>query len=132
MDLGRLDFAARSGLLQVVHRRKWSLVVGGASIRYRRRLAPFRKFLLRTKLVGHDERWFYFHQRTERDDRVCSAALLRAGIRSERGLVPVAKVLEGVGEAGWDPDLPEWVAAWIEAESLRPWPAREAPSGRDG
>ena len=124
MDLGRLDFAARTGLLELVHRKKWGLVVGGASVRFRRRLPPFRKFLLKTRLTGHDERWFYFHQRTERDGAICSAALLRAGIRRAGGLVPAVEVLREIGEAEWDPDLPGWVEAWIEAEGRRPWPRR--------
>jgi acyl-CoA thioesterase FadM len=130
MDLGRVDLAARSSLLRAVHRAGWGLVVGGASIRYRRKVPPFSKVLLRTKIVGHDGRWFYFHQKIERDGTVCSAALVRAGIKGKTGLVPVPAVLEAAHQASWAPDLPDWVRAWVEAESLRPWPGRnEAEPG---
>jgi acyl-CoA thioesterase FadM len=124
MDLGRLDLAARTGLLRMVHREGWGLVIGGASIRYRRRLRPFRRFHLRTRLVGHDDRWFYFHHRTERQGGICSAALVRGGIRRQGGLVPVDEVLEALGEGRWAPELPDWVRAWIEAEGMRPWPGK--------
>jgi acyl-CoA thioesterase FadM len=38
MDLGRIDVAARTGLMRVIRERRWNLVAGGSSIRYRRRL----------------------------------------------------------------------------------------------
>jgi acyl-CoA thioesterase FadM len=122
MDLGRIDLAARTGLFGVLHRHYWGLTVGGASVRFRHRVPPFRRIRLRTNIVGRDDRWFYFHQEITRDGRVCSGALVRAGIVSREGLVPVDEVLEAAGQPGWRPKLPEWVQAWIEAENQRPWP----------
>ena len=121
MDLGRIDLAARSGFLKITHKNGWSFTAAGASVRFRRRMRPLRHFTLRTQLLGHDDRWFYFDQRTEQGGRTCSAALVRAGIASRQGLVPVAEVLEAVGVGGWNPPLPAWVAAWIAAEAQRPW-----------
>lgn len=127
MDLGRIDLAARSGLFGILHRQGWGLTVGGASVRFRHRVPPFRRVRLRTKAVGRDDRWFYFHQEIAMDGRVCSGALVRAGIVSRGGLVPVDEVLEAVGRRGWGPTLPEWVCAWIEAENRRPWPGVPGP-----
>ena len=126
MDLGRFDLAVRSGFVKVLHREGWGLTVGGASVRFRHRVPPFSRVLLRTRVVGHDERWFYFHQKIERNDRVCSAALVRTGITSKGGLVPVEQVLEATGRPEWRPELPRWVQAWIDAESERPWPGPAA------
>jgi acyl-CoA thioesterase FadM len=123
MDLGRIDLAARTGLFGVLHRHGWGLTVGGASVRFRHRVPPFRPVRLRTKLVGRDDRWFYFHQEISRGGQVCSGALVRAGIVSREGLVAVDEVLEAAGQPSWGPKLPEWVRAWIEAESQRPWPS---------
>jgi len=122
MDMGRFDLAARSGFWKTIHREGWGLTVGGASVRFRHRVPPLSKVRLRTRVVGRDDRWFYFHQKIERDSRLCSAALVRAGITSKDGLVPVDRVLEATGRAGWAPELPDWVQAWIDAEGLRPWP----------
>ena len=132
MDLGRFDLAARSGFWKAVHREGWSLAVGGASVRFRHRVPPFSRVLLRTRLVGHDDRWFYFHQKIERDSRACSAALVRTGITSKKGLVPVDRVLEATGQTGWTPELPRWVQAWIDAESERPWPGTTTPPAAQG
>ncbi|MBN1829538.1 MAG: thioesterase family protein [Deltaproteobacteria bacterium] len=122
MDLGRIDLVVRSGLFRILREKKWGLSVGGASVRYRHRLQAFRNFTLRTRILGLDERWFYFHQKTERGERTHSAALIRAGITSPDGLVPVSDVLRAAGEENWKPEMPNWVSAWIKAENLRPWP----------
>jgi acyl-CoA thioesterase FadM len=122
MDLGRFDLAVRSGFVGVVHREGWGLTVGGASVRFRHRVPPLSRIRLRSRVVGRDDRWFYFHQRIERGGRVCSAALVRTAVVSNGSVVPVERVLEAMGRPGWAPELPGWVRAWIEAEGLRPWP----------
>jgi len=122
MDLGRIDLGLRSGFIHTLHRQRWGLTVGGASVRFRRRVPPFRKVRLRTKVVGYDERWFYFHQRIEEDTTTCAAALVRVGITARGRLVPVSAVVEAAGLPDQRPELPAWVRAWIEAESVRPWP----------
>jgi len=121
MDMGRLDLAARTGLLRIVHREKWGLAVAGASVRYRHRLKAFKRFNLHTRIVGIDDRWFYFHQSTVREGKIHSSALVRAGITNIKGIVPVKEVLAELGIPDWNPDMPKWVKAWSEAEELRPW-----------
>ncbi|MEW6672400.1 MAG: thioesterase family protein [Thermodesulfobacteriota bacterium] len=122
MDLGRFDLAVRTGLIGLARRKNWGLVVGGASIRYRRKIPFFRKFTLTTRLLGHDGRWFYFQQTTTRAQKICSAALIKAGIRSMAGLVPAGEVIKEMGIENWSAELPDWVKAWIAAEGKRPWP----------
>ena len=122
MDMGRFDLAVRSGFMKVLHREGWGLTVGGASVRLRRRVPPFSRIRLCTRLLGRDERWFYFHQRIERGGHVCSAARVRTGTTESGRLVPTQRVLEAMGCAEWSPELPEWVQAWIDAETRRPWP----------
>ncbi len=129
MDLGRMDFAQRVGLIGEARRRGWFFVVGGASARYRRRLPPWRRFVLRTRLLGHDERWFYFHHTLERADEVCSGALVRAGLRDGQGLVPAKEVLAGMGAPDWNPPLPAWVRDWAAADDLRPEAAKTMEAG---
>ncbi|MGD9345840.1 MAG: acyl-CoA thioesterase [Candidatus Aminicenantes bacterium] len=121
MDMGRLDLAAKTGLLRIVHKKKWGLAVAGASVRYRHRLKAFQSFRLYTRIVALDDRWFYFHQSIVRKGKIHSSALVRAGITRKNGLVPVKEVLDVLGMSDWDPGMPEWVKAWTEAEELRPW-----------
>jgi acyl-CoA thioesterase FadM len=104
-----------------VHQKKWGFAVTGASVRYRHRLKAFKRFRLHTRIVALDDRWFYFHQYTARKGKVHSSSLIRAGITSNEGLVPVEKVMDALGNPGWNPGMPRWVRAWSEAEELRPW-----------
>jgi acyl-CoA thioesterase FadM len=121
MDIGRMDLAQRTGLLRMVRKKNWGFAVAGASIRYRHRLKAFKRFQLCTRIVGIDDRWFYFHQFTVRNGKIHSSALVRAGITSKQGLVPAKDVLDALGKSDWNPGIPEWVEAWTEAEELRPW-----------
>jgi len=120
MDLGRIELAQRTGLLRTVRKKKWGLVVAGASIRYRHRLRAFMPFTLHTRIAAADERWFYFYQYTSCNGKTCSSALVRTGITNRLGVVPVRKVLKSLGVPDWSPHIPEWVEAWINAEKLRP------------
>jgi acyl-CoA thioesterase FadM len=131
MDLGRYDLAVRCGLYRVVRRRKWSFMIAGSSVRYRHRLRAFQSYRLCTKLLGHDGRFVYFHQLTVSGGRdvvaakAHSSALIRAAIAQPSGLVPIEEVAAEFGIEAWNPTLPAWVQAWIDAEGQRPWPPEE-------
>jgi acyl-CoA thioesterase FadM len=120
MDLGRLDLAGRTGLMRVAHRKDWGFVVAGSSIRYRHKLPPWHRFTLCTKIIGYDEKWFYFLQETKQNGKICSSALIRAALKKTDGLVPVKEVLKAMNEKTWKPTLPDWVCAWKDADDLRP------------
>ncbi|MBC8319432.1 MAG: thioesterase family protein [Bacteroidetes bacterium] len=121
MDFGRFDLALRSGLISVVKQKGWGLAVAGASVRYRHRLKLMQKYTLHSQVVGYDDRWFYFHQKTIRHGKVHSAALIRTAITSKNGIVKTRVVLETMGYDNINPTVPDWVAAWAAADELRPW-----------
>jgi acyl-CoA thioesterase FadM len=122
MELGRWDFSQRVGFIDIMRQNKWGVAVGGASIRYRRRIPLFKKFTLTTEVICHDGRWFYFLQETHIDDTICSSALMKVCATSKQGLVPAIDVAEAYGRKDWGLEMPDWVSAWIDAESQRPWP----------
>ncbi|MCK7500724.1 MAG: acyl-CoA thioesterase [Comamonadaceae bacterium] len=102
MDLGRYDLAARAGLMRVAHRQGWFFVVAGGSIRYRRRL-PLSAASSSGPLAGHDGRWFYFVQEFVRGGKVAAQAVVRAGLRTDKAMVPSKTVLGAVGREDWAP-----------------------------
>ncbi len=121
MDFGRFEMAMRLGLLKAVKKNKWGLAVAGSSVRYRHRLKLFQKYELSTQIVGADDRWIYFHQQTLREGKIHSAALIRTGVTSKNGLVKTSEVMKALNiNIALNP-LPDWVAAWSEADELRPW-----------
>ena len=122
MELGRWDYSFRMGFIHLMIQKKWGLTIGGASIRYRRRIPFLTKFTVTTQLVCHDGRWFYFLQEFHRNDQICASGLIKAGVTSKEGLVPATEVAKAYGKPAFGAHVPDWIAAWIEAEGQRPWP----------
>ncbi len=123
MELGRWDFSQRTGFYKLMKSKKWGVAVGGASIRYRRRIPFLSKFTVTSKIICHDGRWMYFLQEFHQKDKICASALMKVCVTSKEGLVPAPEVLSELGEADHFAKMPKWVNAWIEAESQRPWPS---------
>jgi acyl-CoA thioesterase FadM len=121
-DLSRIPLAGRTGLIRVLKQQKWGLTMAGASVRYRRRVRMFDRFEIRSRVLCWDERFIYIEQSMWRKGEATSHILYRSAVTDQNGIVPVARVAELIAPDMTPPDVPAWVAAWIEAESLRPWP----------
>jgi len=119
-DLARYELAMRIGLFRWVRRTKSAFVVGGSTIRYRHRLRPWRGTEVKTRLVGMDERFFYFQQRTVQQGRTCSMALIRTGVR-KNGVVTPVDVMSEIG-LDVDPFMEPWAAEWNAWDDAKPWP----------
>lgn len=121
-DLGRFDHAVRIGLIDVLKAQDWGFAVGGASVRYRRRVRAFERLVLSTQAVAMDDRWFYSHQVMRRGEEAVSAGLMRLCCTDRNGIVPTAQVMDALGAGDMALDPQPWVQAWIDAEAVRPWP----------
>ncbi|MFD1794984.1 thioesterase [Paracoccus aurantiacus] len=130
-DLGRIPMAARTGLVDTMRREGWGITVAGNSTRYRRRVRGFDRFTMVTRMIGWDERFIYMEQSMWRKGECCNHMLLRGAITSKAGMVPPARAIEAMGYQGEQPDLPDWVNAWIEADSTRPWPPILQPDAQE-
>ena len=83
-DLGRFDFAIRTGFAKTLKENKWGLVVAGSSIRYRNRIKMFDRVSIYTQVVYFDERWIYIVQSMWVKQKPASSVLLRTG-RNRKG-----------------------------------------------
>jgi acyl-CoA thioesterase FadM len=117
MDLGRLDAVLRSGVFRQMLKRRWTPLVGSETIRFRRSLAPFRKYQLRTRLVGWDEKWFFFQQRFVVGAELQALAMVKGLLRGRSGNVAPAEVLASSGHAIPSPPLAAGLVAWCEADA---------------
>ncbi|MFD1883709.1 acyl-CoA thioesterase [Paracoccus pacificus] len=126
-DLGRIPMARRTGLIGHLRKNRWGITVAGNTVRYRHRVRLFDRFVMLSRVIGWDERFFYMEQSMWRKGKCTSQMLLRSAVTSADGIVPPAELLRVIGQEHDSPALPDWVAAWIKADALRPWPPLNAP-----
>lgn len=126
-DLGRTDFAIRSGLGKQLLKQKWGLVVAGSTIQYRRRVRLHDQVTIKTRIAAIDPRWIYVEQSMWVNGKPCSSALLRTAVTqfSTGKTIPTADVLQALGHPDWKLPPDQWVQAWIDADQLRPFPQAE-------
>lgn len=123
LDLGRMPLAMRIGLIATLRREGWSMTMAGVSVRYRQRIRAFEKFQMRSRAVWWDDRFVYLEQSMWKQDGTCANhALYRAAVVDENGIVAPDRVIRAMGKPMDRPEPPAWIAAWIQSESLRPWP----------
>jgi acyl-CoA thioesterase FadM len=118
MDLGRLDLLLRLGIVRELRRRRWNPMVASLTIRYRRSLAPMRKYELRTRLLGWDERWLFLEQRFTRGGELMAVAVVKALFVGPTGRVPPRELIEVTGLVIESPPIPEAVRRWEAAEEV--------------
>lgn len=124
-DLGRNDFAIRSGLGKKLLQNRWGLVVAGSSIQYRKRVRLFDKIRISTRIAAIDERWFYIEQVMYCKGVPTSQALLRTGVTNlmTGKVIPTKEVLNAIGQPELVIEPTGWVKAWIDADKLREFPS---------
>ncbi|MEO0680294.1 MAG: acyl-CoA thioesterase [Pseudomonadota bacterium] len=122
MDIGRLPLAVRSGLIEAIRRKGWRLTMAGAVVQYRRRVLPFAKMEIRSRVAGYDDRFVYLEQLVMTKGQPAHHAMYRGVIVGPNGIVPTSEVLAELPYDDWDMELPEWARIWAEAETKRQWP----------
>ncbi|WP_319530895.1 acyl-CoA thioesterase [uncultured Cohaesibacter sp.] len=124
-DLGRFDYAIRTGFTDAMKRQKWGLAVAGSTTRYRRRVRLFDKVTMRTKVAAVEDRWFYMSQSMWVRGEPVSAALLRTCVTKKGRSLLASEVIAAIPGADAAAITPDWVSAWAEADQMRPWPPEE-------
>lgn len=122
MDIGRFELGERMGLFKALKKNQWGLMVGAVSTRYRRRLRPFQKFKLRTKILYFDDRWFYFRQWFVTASGAHASFLVRTAVVSKGGLVPTSNVVKAMGideqELHKKNIKLDWIAQWEASDEI--------------
>ncbi len=121
-DLGRIPLGIRTGLSSTARSKGWGMTVAGASTRYRRRVRLWDVVEMHSRCIGWDARFFYMEQSMWRGAECTSHMLLRSAVTSAAGIVPPEQVIVAMGLSQPSPALPDWVAAWTQADARRPWP----------
>jgi len=118
MDIGRIDLVARMRLLRKTWNLGWRPLVGGSMITYRKSLLPFEKFIVKSRILCWDDKWFYFeHIIVNSRGDLSAIATVRGLIRGPQGNVPPKALAELAGRTDVvSPPIPEYIKQWSEAE----------------
>ncbi|MGR3507419.1 MAG: acyl-CoA thioesterase [Paracoccaceae bacterium] len=122
-DLGRLPLAKRAGLLGAMKANGWGLTMAGACVRYRRRVRMFEVIEMRSRALCWDARFIYLEQSMWKKNGDCANHIVyRAALTDAGGIVAPSKLARVIAGDAPSPAMPDWIAAWVKAEDLRPWP----------
>ena len=119
LDLGRYSLGARVNMGSFLKRNKWSLTIVGTYNEYRHRLRLFQRFILQTKILGYDEKWFYFFQKVERNGKTHMASLVKFAYTSKKGLVLPKEVVSAMGIKYEPNSLPSWIKELTEQQLFK-------------
>jgi len=116
MDLGRVDLMVRTGMGRMALKRKWSPLVGSATIRFRRSLDPFQRYRLKSRILCWNDKWFIIEQRFVRQGEEVAVGLVKGLLRGRSGNIPTAAVLEALNLRIASPEMPSSIRIWQESE----------------
>ena len=119
LDLGRYSLGARVNMGSFLKRNKWSLTIVGTYNEYRHRLRLFQRFILQTKILGYDEKWFYFFQKVERNGKTHMASVVKFAYTSKKGLVLPKEVVSAMGIKYEPNSLPSWIKELTEQQLFK-------------
>ena len=119
LDLGRFSLGGKVNMASFLKRNNWSLTIVGTYNEYRFRLRLFQRFILKTKIIGYDEKWFYFFQKVERKGKTHMASVVKFAYTSKEGLVYPKEVISAMG-IKYDPNnLPLWIKELTEHQLFK-------------
>lgn len=126
-DLGRFDLMFRSGVWDILRKKKWTPVVQCETITFRKSVELGRKFSQETRLLGLDEKCIYFEQRIVVDGEIYARAYIATRMTSKKGAVSNEEIMQAVGlQVPEDRVVPQWLHDWRENGAL-PGSRKPAP-----
>ncbi len=97
MDFGRWDMIFRNGSYDLAKKSGWYSVVAGETIKFKRSLKLWDKFTLKTRIVGHDEKYFFIEQIFNLKDQEMARGLVKVRfLKRAGGTVGTAEVIQGL------------------------------------
>lgn len=121
-DLGRFPLALRGGLIRAIVQNRWQLAMAGATVRWQRRILPFRRYTMKSSAIGCDDRFVYLHHTIWRGDTCHASVLYRACARKGPERISIEVFKQALGVEDDVPELPAWADVWRHAEEARTWP----------
>ncbi len=117
MDVNRVEWLLRTGVLDFVRKHRWKAVLGSTVIHFRRELRLWDTGLASTKLIGWDDRWAYLEHRIETlDGKPVAISMARAGFRARGVWMPIDTLRQALPLPIADLPLPLHAQIWQELD----------------
>lgn len=110
MDVARSCWMLRSGVIGVMAKNRWSAVLGGGTIRFRRALKPLESYRVTTRLICWDRRWFYLeHGFIDQRGNCIAVGMSRAALRHKGKWVPAQRMMDLVAPGLTSEPMPAYL-----------------------
>lgn len=121
--VGRTHWFARNGAGPYLMRERYTFLIAGAAVTYRREIPRWARFELETRLVEYDARWVCFLASFELEQpgavRVAARVLIRGQLRKRDGSGSLPDLLAAMRRVAEPcPALPPDVAEQLKAQDL--------------
>ena len=117
MDVARTHWMKRAGVVAAIGRNRWAPILGGGFIRFRYSLLLWQPYRVRSRLLCWDKQWFFLeHVFIDGRGRHVAVGISRAALRDKSRWVPTERVVHEVHPGAAAPDIPGYVADWLELE----------------
>jgi len=112
MDLGRVSLIQQIGLLKIFYQRRSFPVLQSIDMTFIKEIRPGSRLLLKTKLLGLDEKYIYLEQRFLVNDRLHAIARVRGVFIGAKGKLSNDELLLLIKDKGEIPILPASIDVW--------------------
>lgn len=112
LDRARLEHSIRTGVFGVFRRRQ-NFLVANIAISYYRSLLPRQRFVIDTRIVGWDDRYYYIEHAFRVGETVYTQALARMAFTGEGRRLDPRAILEPLNHDAPSPPLPMSVQRWL-------------------
>ena len=117
MDVNRVEWLLRTGVLDFVRKHRWKPILGSTVIHFRRELRLWDTGVASTKLIGWDDRWAYLEHRIETPDgKPVAIAMARAGFRARGHWMQIDTLRQALPLPIADLSLPPHAQIWQELD----------------
>jgi hypothetical protein len=83
----------------------------------------FERIEMRSRALCWDDRFIYIEQSMWKTNGDCAGHIVyRGAFVGHDGIVSPDCIWSALGATSDKPEIPQWVATWISAEEMRPWP----------
>ena len=116
-DIGRWDFAVRTGLFRHLLKTRTVVMVGGQKIIYRREIPFFKKFLVSMCIAGWDDDFIYAAHVFHRNGKICAVSASKVAlVRKRKRISPKLELIRfGYGSS---PEVTDWIQKWFKEDKL--------------